>query len=324
MSDKPQVLVTRVIAESAEALLQARDDVDYEIVPRASAADIDARLEGAHGIVLGVTPFGADVIARAPRLRVLSRYGVGYDNIDVPALTERRIPLTVVGDANAVPVAEHALAMMLALTRNLIGTTLRVRGGDWDVRHDAGRGELFAKTVLVVGFGRIGRRVASRCAAFEMDVIVADPFVEASDVEAAGYRYVADFRAALPEADIVTLHLPGNADSSPLMRRDEFVRMKAGAWLINVARGTLLDEEALVAALRSGRLSGAGLDVTRREPPEPDNPLLALDNVILSPHCAALTDECNRRMSEVSVQNVLDAFDGRLDPDHVINKEVLG
>ena len=319
-----RVLVAGAIHEAAEALLAARPDIDYEIVPRASAADIEARIADIDGIVLRVTPFGAETIARAARLKVVSRYGVGYDTVDVAALTARRIPLAIVGEANAVPVAEHALAMMLAASRRLVAGDRAVRAGDWGARHELGTTELAGKRVLVVGFGRIGRRVAKRCAAFDMRVVVADPYAGQDEVEACGYRYLADFREALGESEFVTLHLPGNADGSALMGAAEIAAMKDGAYLVNVARGSLVDEAALAAALRHGRLAGAGLDVLAEEPPASDSPLIGLDRVVLSPHNAALTGECVRRMSQVSVRNVLDAFDGRLDPELVVNREVLG
>ena len=213
---------------------------------------------------------------------------------------------------------------MIAATRKLLVMDGLTRTGEYNARNAGGLTELWGKTALIVGFGRIGRQVARRCAAFDMTIVIADPYVAREAVEAAGYRYVADFRDALEEADFVTLHLPATPDRSPVMGAAEFAKMKAGAYFINVARGTLFDEDALVDALTSGRIRGVGLDVTREEPPAPGNPLLKLDNVVLSPHSAALTEECTRRMTEVSVRNILDAIDGRLDAAFVVNKEVLG
>jgi D-3-phosphoglycerate dehydrogenase len=318
-----RVLVAGIIHQEAEALLAGRDDVDYEIVPAATAAQIDERIADVDGVVLRVTPFGAKTLARAPRLVVVSRFGVGYDSVDVEALTARRIPLTIVGDANAVPVAEHALAMMLAVSRHMIAVDRGVRTANWDVRYHLNMTELALKRVLVVGFGRIGKHVARRCHAFDMEVVVADPYVAAADVEAAGYAHMADFRDGLGTADYVTLHLPAAADGTPVMGRAEIDAMKAGAILINVARGTLVDEGALAEALAAGRLAGAGVDVFREEPVRPNCPLIGCDSVVLSAHNAALTEECIRRMSLVAVQNVLDALDGRLDAAMVVNREVL-
>ncbi len=318
------VLIEGPIHEAGYTLLDARADIDYETLRPATVADIEARIADLDGLLLRLAPFNADTIAKATRLKVVARYGVGYDRIDVAALSRSGIPLAVVGEANAVPVAEHAMGLMIAVSRQMVVMDRMTRSGQYDARNTSGLTELSGKTVLIVGFGRIGKQMVRRCAAFDMTVIVADPYVAREAVAAQGYRHVADFREALGEADFVTLHLPADADGGPVMGAAEFAKMKAGAYFINVARGALVDEDALVGALASGRLRGAGLDVTREEPPAPDSPLLRLDNVVLSPHVAALTEECVRRMSEVSVKNILDGIDGRLDPALVINREILG
>lgn len=319
-----KVLIAGPVHPAGRALLDGRGDIDYELLPQAGEADLKARIAGLDGLLLRLTPLSADTIAEAKGLKVVSRYGVGTDAIDVAALTARGIPLAIVGAANAVPVAEQALGMMIAVARRMVVMDRKTRSSDYHDRDAAGLIELSAKTVLVVGFGRIGRLVARRCAAFDMDVVVADPYVGRAEVAGLGYGHVADFREALERADFVTLHMPGNPDRSPVMTAAEFARMKQGAIFVNVSRGSLVDEDALAAALTGGHLRGAGLDVTRQEPPPPDCPLIGLDQVIFSPHIAGLTEECARRMSEVSVQNVLDGIDGRLDPELVVNKEVLG
>jgi D-3-phosphoglycerate dehydrogenase len=318
-----QVLVAGPVDQAALDLLEARGDVGYEQLETASVADLEARIAGLDALVLRLTPLRAETIAKADRLKVVARFGVGYDNVDLEALTRKGIPLAVVGEANAVTVAEHALGMMLAASRHFVPLDRAVREDRYELRHGAGQTELWGKTVLIVGFGRIGRQLAKRCTAFDMTVIAADPYLDGPEAEALGVAHVSDFRQALPQADFVTLHLPGRADGQPIMTAAAFERMKPGAYFINTARGSLVDEDALAQALTDGRLRGAGLDVTQQEPPQPDNPLLRLDNVVLTPHTAGLTEECTRRMSLVSLQNALDAIDGRLDPDLVVNKEVL-
>lgn len=319
-----KILLAGAVDQAAMALLEARGDVNVELLEQATASDLEARIAEVDALVLRLAPVREQAVAKADRLKVVSRHGVGYDNVDVAALTRRGIPLAVVGDANAVTVAEHALGLMVAVARRFMVLDQAVRRCDYGTRDPGGQSELFGKTVLVVGFGRIGPLVAKRCAAFDMTVVVADPFIDGAAVRTQGYRYVEDFRDALAEADFVTLHMPGQQDGRPVMAAPEFQAMKPGAYLINVARGTLLDEAALAEALTGGHLRGAGLDVTRREPPTPDNPLLALENVVFTPHTAALTEECARRMGLVSVQNALDAIDGCLKPEFVVNKEVLG
>ena len=318
-----KVVVAFPLHADALALLDRRSDIDYVALGRARADEIDARLADADGIVLGVTPFGAEVIGRAARMRIVSRFGVGYDNVDVAALTARGIPLTIVGEANSTSVAEQTFALMLAAARRTRVCDAHVRGGGWRDGVTEGQIELAGRTVLVVGFGRIGRRVARRCAAFEMRVVVADPYVERELIEAEGHDYVADLRAALGDADIVSLHMPAHGDGHAEFGNAEFAGMKPGALFVNTARGTLVDEAALAAALTDGRVRAAGLDVLRDEPPAPDNPLLGFDNVVLSPHCASATAESFRRMSMAAVQNLLDAFDGCLAPEMVVNAAVL-
>jgi D-3-phosphoglycerate dehydrogenase len=320
---KPRILVGRATDPVALALLDARGDIDYEVIETLTVADLDARIAELDAVLLSLTPLGAEIVAKATRLKVVSRFGVGYDNIDVAALTAHGIPLTTVGDANAVTVAEHALMLMLAASRELVVHDAAVRGGNYGLRGQRKRADLWRKTVLVVGFGRIGRRVARLCAAFDMNVIVADPYAAPEAVAAAGFRHLKDFRDGLGEADFVTLHMPGQPDGVPVLGRAEFAAMKPGAFLVNTARGTLIDEDALLDALTGGSLRGAGLDVTRQEPPDPDNPLLGLENVVLTPHMSSLTEEGVARMALESVQNCLDAIDGRIRPDYVVNKEVL-
>ncbi len=324
----PKILVARATDADALALFDARDDVTYEVIETPSVEDLEARIAELDAVLLGLTPVQAPLIAKAKRLKVVSRFGVGYDNVDVGALTAQGIALTTVGDANAVTVAEHALMLMLAATRDLVVHDAAVRGGDYGLRGQRRRADLWRKTVLVVGFGRIGQRVARLCDAFGMTVVVADPYV--APEAAAGFRHLKDFRDGLGAADFVTLHMPGQPDGTPVLGPAEFAAMKPGAFLVNTARGSLVDEDALHEALIGGRLRGAGLDVTRQEPPAPDCPLLELDNVVLTPHIGSLTEEGVRRMAMESVRNCLDGIDGCLrpsyvvNPEYLVNKEVLG
>ena len=319
----PRILIARAVDAAAFALLDARGDVEYEVLETPSVAELEARIPELDAVLLGLTPVGESTAAKAKRLKVVSRFGVGYDTIDVAALTRHGIALTTVGDANAVTVAEHALMLMLAATRELAVHDAAVRGGNYGLRGQRKRADLWQKTVLVVGFGRIGTRVARLCDAFGMTAIVADPYVAPEAVAAAGFRHLKDFRDGLGEADFVTLHMPASADGTPVLGPAEFAAMKPGAFLVNTARGSLVDEDALHEALIGGRLRGAGLDVTRQEPPAPDCPLLGLENVVLTPHIGSLTEEGVRRMAMESVRNCLDGIDGKLRPEYVVNPEYL-
>ena len=322
-SGRSRILLAGPIHQAGRALIDAREDAEYEMLQACTVEELNARLPDLDGVVLRLTPLSADSIALAGRLKVVSRFGVGFDAVDVASLTDRGIPLTITGEANSTTVAEHAIGMMIAASRNFAAFDRAVRASDYSSRTVGGQSDLWAKTVLIVGFGRIGTRVARFCRAFDMEVLVADPHVPRAAVEQQGFRYFSDFREALPEADFVTLHLPGREDRRAMLGAAEFAAMKPGAFLINTARGTLLDEPALAAALTDGHLRGAALDVTRAEPPPPDCPLLNLKSVIFTPHSAALTEECNRRVSVTAVQNLLDGLDGRLDQAMVVNRKVL-
>ncbi|MBL8699510.1 MAG: hydroxyacid dehydrogenase [Alphaproteobacteria bacterium] len=297
--------------------------IDVEIVADPATVDLRAKLADADAIIARTSPIPAALVAAAPRLRVVARYGVGYDNIDVPALTRRRIPLATIGDVNAVPVAEQTFALLLALARRVAAYDAAARGGRWKLRDSLTIWELAAKTIAIVGLGRIGKAVARRCLAFDMKVIAVDPAVSETAMAALGVRRVATLREALGQADIVTLHLPLSEATRNLLGAAEFAAMRPGSVLINAARGGIVDEAALAAALRSGHLAGAGVDVLAQEPPPADHPLLALDTVVISPHSAALTAECAIRMSLACAENVLGAFDGSLDRGRVVNPEVL-
>lgn len=289
----------------------------------ANGASLVDRLKDADGLIVRGTPVDEALLARAERLRVVCRHGVGYDLVDVPALTRRGIALMITPEANAASVAEHALMLMLTLARKVVPVSAAVRRGEWRVRGQSGTFELGGRKVLVVGFGRIGTRVARLCSAFGMQVMVHDPYLPAGTIRGAGYEVV-DRDAGLAQADIVTLHIPANESTRDTVNAAFLARMKPGAVLLNTARGTLVDEAALEAALRSGHLGAAGLDVLRVEPMVQGLSMLELDNLVVTPHVAASTAEGLRRMAWDSAGNVLDFLAGRVDRDAVVNGEVLG
>jgi len=184
--------------------------------------------------------------------------------------------------------------------------------------------EVAGKTVLVVGFGRIGSRTAPRCQAFGLTVLVYDPYVAPERIQGAGYEPVADLDAALARADFVTIHCPRNAETEGMFNAERFARMKRGAFLVNTARGGIVDEAALEAALLAGQIDGAALDVFDKEPPDPTHPLLALPQVLTAPHMAGVTAEAMAAMAVVTAQNMLGVLDGAPNADNVVNAEVLG
>lgn len=313
----PHVLVAGKIHESGVELLRAAPGVTFDFVEDAGEASYLPFVGKADGIVIRTQPFTAATLAQAPRLRVLSRHGVGYDSVDAAALAARGVPLVVCGDVNSTSVAEQAMMLMLACAKRALRADRAVRDGGWSWRNGFEAGELGGKRLLVVGYGRAGRAVARMAAGFGMEIRAFDPILAARGWPEGSVAPVASLIEGLGWADFVTLHAPKT--DRPVIGAAELAAMKRTAILVNTARGGVVDEAALVAALAEGRLAGAGLDVFAEEPPAPDNPLLAMDRVVLSPHIAGLTAECAERMAVASVQNVLDFFAGRLDPALVVN-----
>jgi D-3-phosphoglycerate dehydrogenase / 2-oxoglutarate reductase len=326
--NRKKLLITNALGSAGWDILRARDDI--EAVPFAnmiSATDFLALLQASgevNGVALGGTRFGEAEIAAARGLQVVARIGVGYDAVDVPGLTRKKVPLMVTGIANSPSVAEQALFFMMALAKRGAALHALVQEGRWADRLATVPGDLLGKTVLIVGFGRIGTRTAKRCLAMEMTVLVYDPYVPADAVRAAGCEPVADLDAAIPRADFVTLHCPKTSETVGLFGTARLQRMRPTAFLVNTARGDIVDEPALHAALTAGKLAGAALDVFDREPTPSDNPLLKLPNVITSPHLAGVTAEAIQRMAATTARNMLSALDGQPIRENVVNKEIFG
>ncbi len=323
-----KVVLCRALHPNAMARLAGRRDIELTVLTDAFRGppmerELAATIGDADGIMVGLERVQEALLATAPRLRVISRFGVGYDTIDIPACTRRDVVVGVVNGANDLSVAEHALMLMLALARRTVEYDQSVRAGTWMIQHGRRMHELAGRHVLVIGYGRIGPRAARLCKAFDMQVMVRDPAFPVPRIAADGYEPVVDVMEALPRADVVTLHCPLSAATRGMVGGDFLAAMKPTAWLINTARGPLVEEAALVAALREERIEAAGLDVLVREPPDLESPLLAMPNVVLSPHNAAAPLECYEKMSLRAVANLLEYFDGKLDPGYVVNPEAL-
>jgi D-3-phosphoglycerate dehydrogenase len=291
-----------------------------------SAGDFEAMLKQhapVHGVALGATRFGETELEASRDMQVVTRIGVGYDAVDVPALSKRKVPLMVAGTANSPSVAEQALFMMLTLAKRAQEMHAMVKDGTWASRLGVLPFDLYGKTVLIIGFGRIGTRTAKRCQAMEMNVLVYDPFKPASEITAAGCEAVPDLEAALPRADFVTIHCPKTPETIGFFNAAKLKLMKPTAYLINTARGGIVDEKALYEALVSRKLAGAGLDVFEIEPPPVGQPLHALPNVVMAPHVAGVTVEAVSRMSEQTARNILSVLDGEPIRINVINQDVL-
>ena len=323
-SNRKKVLVPHTMGEEGTELLRARDDIEVEIYSATiSQSELLPILSEAAGIALSGTPYKQAEMDASPAMQVVARIGVGYDAVEVPALTARRVPLMVAGTANSTSVAEHAFHLMMALAKRSTALDGMVRKGTWADRHGGLPMELSGKTALIVGFGRIGTRSARRCQGFDMNVLIYDPYVAAEKITETGCERVTDLDAALPRADFVSIHCPKNSETIGMFNVARFARMKRGAFIVNTARGGIIDEPALHAALSSGHLAGAGLDVFDMEPTPVNNTLLQLDTVITSPHMAGVTTESVAGMAKVTAENILSVLDGTPNRNNAINPEVL-
>jgi D-3-phosphoglycerate dehydrogenase len=326
-TNKKKLLITESMSQTGWSLFNERGDIETVTFSNLiSAGDFDALLKSqapVHGVALGATRFGEPELAASRDMKVVARIGVGYDSVDVPALSRRKVPLMVAGTANSPSVAEQALFMMLTLAKRAVELHALVRDGKWSTRLGVLPFDLFSKTVLIVGFGRIGTRMAKRCLAMEMTVLVYDPFKPAAEIAAAGCEAVSDLDAALARADFVSLHCPKTPETTGLINAARLAKMKPTAYLINTARGGIVVEAALHDALVSGQLAGAGLDVFEQEPPPVGHALFDLPNVIIAPHVAGVTREALDRMGEQTARNMLSVLDGEPIRQNVINVDVL-
>ena len=327
-TNKKKILLTQSMSPSGRALLKERGDiVIVDFLNTISSPDFQALLAKeapVNGVALGATRFGPKELEASREMLVVARIGVGFDAVEVPALTARGIPLMVVGTANSVSVAEHAIFMMYALAKQVMGQEKLVRENRWKDRWTAMPVDLAEKALLIVGFGRIGTRTAKRALAMDMRVLVYDPYVSTANIIAAGCEPVTDLDAAVARADVVTIHCPKSPETIGMFNAARFARMKPTAFIVNTARGGIIDEKALHATLTAGKLAGAGIDVFDAEPTPADNPLLKLPNTIVSAHMAGVTAESMDRMAVTTVKNILSVLDGKPNKENAVNKEVFG
>ena len=328
-TNKKKVLYTDSMGKAGIEILKARGDVEaipfnyfmkgveYQTLLKQQAP--------VHAVILGGTPFTDAEYRAAENIQVVARTGVGYDAIDIPAMTAVKVPVMIAGTANSPSVAEQAMTFMLTLARKGPQLTKLVAEGRWAdrLKPDYVAVDMFEKTVLIVGFGRIGTRTAKRCLAMEMTVLIYDPYVEPGTVRAAGCEPVSDLDAALSRADFVTIHCPKTPETVGMFNAARLKRMKRTAYLVCTARGGIIDEAALHQALTDGTLPAAALDVFDREPPDPANPLFKLPNIVLSPHMAGVTAEAMERMAVEAAKNVLSVFDGAPRAENAVNPEVF-
>jgi D-3-phosphoglycerate dehydrogenase len=309
-----RILVAEAISEAGIRLLQAEHDVDVKKVSAAELLEVIGQYDAL--ITRSETKVTAGVLARGHRLKVVGRAGVGVDNVDVEAATERGVVVVNVPGANTLSTAEHAFGLLIAVARHIPQAHHALtKEGRWDRKTYVGT-ELYGKTLGIIGLGRIGSEVALRARAFGMKVLAYDPFVPAGRAEQLGVTMVAEIPELLPQVDFLSIHAAKTKDSAKLIRAQELALMKTGARLINCARGGMVDEEALYEALREGRLGGAALDVFATEPCT-ESPLFKLPNVVVTPHLSASTVEAQEANGTYIAQYVLRVLAGELVPEAV-------
>lgn len=300
-----RILVRERIAPAGIELLRERYDV---------AVDFDSNLEEAIGaydalIVRSATKVTRELLDRAPRLRVIGRAGVGVDNVDVEAATKRGILVVNAPQSTVVSAAEHTIGLLLALARSIPQASAALHAGRWERSRFAGI-EVAEKTLTLVGFGRIGQQVARRAKGLAMRVVAYDPFVAPERMRELGVEHVATLADAISQADFLSLHTALTAESRGMIGREQLALAKDGVRILNVARGELIDEEALIEALESGKVAGAALDVFAHEPYT--GPLTQFENVILTPHLGASTHEAQDRAGVIVAEQVATALEGRV------------
>ncbi len=309
-----KILVIQPIHEEGINLLKDNSDFEYEVVDNIDTEFLKSKIKDCDGISIRTAKLSGDVIEAANNLKIISRHGVGYDNIDLEVSKKKDITLAITATANAVAVAEHVMFMILNISKRGSMYDDTVKSGKFNERNKLPKTvELWNKNILIAGFGRIGQALIKRCLGFEMNVFVFDPFISKEFIEKRGGTKVDNLSKTSKDMDAMSLHIPLNDETKNIINYELLKSMKKNCIIINAARGGIVNEVDLDRALNENLIFGAGLDVFETEPPAANNPLLKNKKVFLSPHTAAFTEECMTRMGKETIQNIFDFFDGNLE-----------
>ncbi len=300
-------------------LFEDNPKYSYEMINDASPENLIKKLPNFDGCTLRVSKLNSNILKHCKKLKVISRHGVGYDNVDLDYIKQNNINLLITAKANAVAVAEHVMALVLSISKAIKIYDKEVRVGNFKKNAKSiSTLELFNKEILIAGFGRIGKSLIKRCLNFDMKVKVFDPYQNKEIIEQHGGVKINNFNEGLKSCDILSLHMPLNEKTKDLMNYKTISLMKKNSILINTARGGIVNEFDLDKALKENIIFGAGLDVFQNEPILNDSPLLKNDKVVLSPHSATFTNECTSRMSVETVKNVIDFFEKKIDKEMIV------
>ena len=316
----PKIAIVDKMHQDGINLLKNNPKYECEIIEDLSKENLISKLPNFDGITLRRGKIDAEILDKCKNLKVISRHGVGYDNIDIKILKEKKISLLVTGTTTSVSPAEHIMFMILNISKSFNLFDKSVRKGEFDsvmhMKHESF--ELFGKKILIVGFGRIGKQLIKRCLGFEMKVFAYDPFVDKKVIEKLGGKKIDNLDEGLKEADILSLSVPLTKDTYNMINLEKMKKMKKTSIIINTSRGGVVNEKDLNTALDKEIIYGAGLDVFEKAPPNEDNRLLKNKKVILSPHAATFTKECLSNMAVQTAQNIIDFFENNLNKSMIV------
>ena len=314
-----KILIIQPIHEAEIELLKYNNNYEFEIIEDAEISNLKSKIVDCDGVSIRTAKLPAEAINAAKSLKIISRHGVGYDNIDLKSSKDKNITIAITATANAVAVAEHVMFMLLNISKRKNMYDDCVKSGKFNERNKLPKTmELWNKDILIAGFGRIGKALIKRCLGFGMNVFVYDPFVNSDVIENFGGKKVENLENAIKKMDAVSLHVPLTEKTKNLINYELLKTMKKNCIIINAARGGIINETDLDKALNENLIFGAGIDVFEKEPPDEKNPLLKNDKVFLSPHTAAFTEECMTRMGIETIQNIIDFFDNKLEESKIV------
>ncbi len=314
-----KVAIIEKIHSDGLEFLKKKNNFDFDVIDDVSEENLIKVLPNYDACTLRVSKLDSNILKHCKKLKVISRHGVGFDNVDTNFLKKSGITLLITATANARAVAEHVIYMMLTISKGFNIYDNEVRKGNFKSNSNKiTTYELFKKNIMIFGFGRIGKILAELCKAFEMKIKIYDPYIDKKIIENFGYKKIDNYKEEINNSDYISLHLPLKKDTKNLINFDIMKNMKKNSIIINTSRGGIVNENDLNKALNEKLIFGAGLDVFEKEPILNDNPLIKNKRVLLSPHTATFTEECKSRMSIETVKNIVDFFSNKINKSMVV------
>ena len=319
MTKKKKILVIQKVHDKGMELIKNHPNFIVDVTDDVSEENLKKKIADCDGVSVRIAKLSGEVMNEAKNLKIVSRHGVGYDNIDLKNAKERDIKIAITANANAVTVSEHVMFNLLNISKRKDLFDKTVRDGNFNERNKLPKTiELWNKNFLIAGFGRIGQSLIKRCLGFEMNVYVYDPYVSKEKIESMGGKKLENLEETIKSMDVISLHMPLTEKTKNLINYELLKKMKKNCIIINAARGGIINETDLDKALNENLIFGAGIDVFEKEPPDDNNPLLKNEKVFLSPHTAAFTEECMTRMGIETIQNIIDFFENKIDQSKIV------